>query len=280
MSKKQAEKRFIEFSSYLVVRALNICVVPFEVEDEVSKIWCFQYESLEYSINSFRCIFNQEFKELFHLELKFILEQQVSRIKFILSRCLAMCDEPSYKNFVFVCAFIFHMIFCWFTERHCYQIIIECQFCLYALYKRKFWKIFQTPEDYTELKSVCNELNEIISPKLEEEELNDALDALPDRGQSAFELIEKCIRGTEDFSFTPLEITFCEREKARVSNNFEKQFEKGMKNTVSSTVYCSDCYTDSEISLDDVTVNQMDTNNNIMEFETDICEFCGFNCGL
>ncbi|GFY47487.1 hypothetical protein TNIN_459071 [Trichonephila inaurata madagascariensis] len=277
MTMQQAENQFNELANYLVVRAINICPVPYEVEDEISTVFCLEYESLENSINHFRYIFNQEFKELFHLELKGILECQYSRVKFLLSRCLAICDEPTLTSFVFACAFIFHMIFCWFTERNCYQIITDCRFCLCSLYKRKLCSIFRTPGDYEQLKLFCKDVHGILSPKLENEELSAALDCLPDRGQGLFGLMEKCITASEKaFSLNHLEVEFCERERIRTLNNLKRHFGNATQNIVLPGHSALDQ------SLDDFERDQVDTNNtnDTMESESEICEFCGFKCGL
>ncbi|GFR31455.1 hypothetical protein TNCT_662051 [Trichonephila clavata] len=276
MTTQQAEKQFIELADYLVVRAINVCPVPYEVEDEISEVFCEEYESLENLINHIRYIFNKEFKELFHLELKGILECQYSRIKFMLSRCLAVCDEPTLMSFVFACAFIFHMIFCWLTERDCYQIINDCRFCLYSLYKRTFCSIFRTPRDFEELKIFCKKVHGILSPKLENEELSAALDSLPDRGQGLTELIEKCITASEkDFFLNPSEVEFCERERTRTLNNLKRHFGNTMQNIVVPGNRALDP------SLDNFTIEQRDTNNiDTMELEAEICELCGSKCGL
>ncbi|GFV64708.1 hypothetical protein TNCV_1636611 [Trichonephila clavipes] len=277
MTTQQSEKQFIELTDYLVARAINVCPVPFEVEDEISTVFCLEYESLENSINHIRYIFNQEFKELFHLELKGILECQYSRVKFLLSRCLVVCDEPTLESFVFVCAFIFHMIFCWFTERGCYQIITDCRFCLYSLYKRKFCSTFRTPGDYEELKLFCKDVHGILSPKLENEELSAALDCLPDRGQGLIGLIERCLTASEkNFSLNPLEVEFCERERTRTLNNLKRHSENEMQNIILP----GHCALDQ--SLDNFESDQIDTNNinDTIEFESEICELCGFKCGL
>ncbi|GFT07716.1 hypothetical protein NPIL_237291 [Nephila pilipes] len=278
-TKVQAEKHFLDLSYYLAIRALNLCSIPQDVQAQVSKIWCSEYESLENSINCLRSLFKQEFKELYCYDLSKVWEWKESRIKFILSRCLAICDEPSYDSFVFACAFIFHMVLYWFNERNCYQIIHECQFCLYSLYKRKLMEIFHTLDDYEKFKSFCEDVDESLSSKIDDGKLNTALDSLPDSGQTFFEMIERCVIATdEDFSPTLSDLEFWGREKeTRNLNKIEGHFRNAKRNICD--VKHSSEQSVSGTSLDKVTGNQMDINDR-MEFLSDICEFCGGRCGM
>ncbi|GFY45501.1 hypothetical protein TNIN_347831 [Trichonephila inaurata madagascariensis] len=167
------------------------------------------YDTIRETLENLHYVFMRSTDEIFLTNTEKILGSRTTRVSFLLSRCLAICDQPSNISFLVVLAFIYDVIYYWRSQKKCYSIFFDCEFCLCALYKRKFWKVFRTQKDYDELVSFSRKLLEILEPKVKADEFDTALDSLPDRGMYAYRLMENCVHAAvTDLDFTPSEIKF------------------------------------------------------------------------
>ncbi|GFX75072.1 uncharacterized protein TNCV_4064741 [Trichonephila clavipes] len=77
-------------------------------------------------------------------------------IKYILSRCTLLCPVPTRSNFVLVVAFLIRVVMMDIKILDCFHTLYICEYFLKVLYKRTFWKIFQSEEDFNKLKCFCD----------------------------------------------------------------------------------------------------------------------------
>ncbi|GFY07157.1 hypothetical protein TNCV_277041 [Trichonephila clavipes] len=195
---------------YLIHYVVNLVFEECDGSSETNPEMTFHpYDTIRETLENLHYVFVRSTDEIFFSNTEKILGSRTTRVNFLLSRCLAICDEPSNISFLVVLAFIYDMIFYWRSQRKCYSIFFDSEFCLCALYKRKFWKVFRTQKDYDELVSFSRTLFEILDPKVKADEFDSALEALPDHGLHAYQLMDSCAHAAEiDLDFTPSEIKF------------------------------------------------------------------------
>ncbi|GFU46039.1 hypothetical protein TNCV_4692261 [Trichonephila clavipes] len=85
-------------------------------------------------------------------------------VQFLLSRCTLLCPVPTYSTFVLVVAFLTLAVIGDVDGLDCFNIMFLSEFCLSVLYRRKFWKIFQSAKDYEKLKKFCDEFRKHFKP--------------------------------------------------------------------------------------------------------------------
>lgn len=271
----EPEGKFMFLIHFLVSQALEEYHSSTDTNPERKNMTFHPYDTIRETLEYLHYVFMRKTEEIFYKNTEAILGSRASRVHFLLSRCLAICDEPSNISFLVMCTFIYDMIFYWLFERTCYRLFFDSEFCLLALYKRKFWKIFRNQKDFDELVSFSRTLAEILEPKIKANEFDNVLDALPDHGQHALQLMEKCVNATEtDVSFTPWEVKFlglnseemdsndvdCERCKLFAFEAFKKDAECTLPPL---------CMKLSRITLE-----------SLEKFKIAVCEHCNTGCDL
>ncbi|GFU32815.1 hypothetical protein NPIL_317801 [Nephila pilipes] len=212
----EPEVQFMYLIHYLVSMSLEDCFYPDETDG-----WIFHaYDTIRETLEYLHYVFMKQIEEIFHSNTETILGSRITSVQFLLSRCLAICEEPSNLSLLMVWNFIYDILFYWVFERACHRIFFDCEFCLSALYKRKFWKIFRSKEDFDIFVSFSQKLLEVLKPKKNAGEYDSALDVLPDHGQYAAQLMENCANVIEtDFHFTPLEMKFLRLSSEKMTSD-------------------------------------------------------------
>ncbi|GFT65744.1 hypothetical protein NPIL_190231 [Nephila pilipes] len=107
--------------------------------------------------------------QFFYFEFEKIIEingeklsgsSEIEHAEFFLSRCLTLCGEPTDFSFIIVASFLSHLVVSFYNEMGCFRIMYIAEFCFDVLYRRIFWKIFKSREDYKKLLVFSQELNE------------------------------------------------------------------------------------------------------------------------
>lgn len=150
-------------------------------------------------------------KTFFHDDFVKILDAGEGKIsisdvvfaEFLISRCLMLCGgELTHVTFTLVAAFLSNLVSIDVCELDCFHTLYICEFCLKILYRRMFWKIFQSKEDYEKLRTFCEEFFKSIEQGMTLNEFQNT-----DYGSKWCNLVRKCIDTTEDrFWLEDLEI--------------------------------------------------------------------------
>lgn len=128
---------------------LNKLEHPSEELDRISSVVCALKNSF---FLDFQKIINTD-KDKFELsEMEFA--------KCLLSRCVFLCHETTYFHFLLVAAFLDTLVFNYVDDFECFRILYISEFCFNILYRRIFWKILETEEDFLKLVKFCIEFLE------------------------------------------------------------------------------------------------------------------------
>ncbi|GFY67834.1 hypothetical protein TNIN_118551 [Trichonephila inaurata madagascariensis] len=102
-------------------------------------------------------LFNKEFENILERRYQKDPYCETEDVQFFLSRCVLLCPVPTYFNFVLVVAFLTKVVIVDVDDLDCFDIMYMSEFCLDVLYRRIFWKIFQSEEDFEKLNIFCDE---------------------------------------------------------------------------------------------------------------------------
>ncbi|GFT25333.1 hypothetical protein NPIL_156111 [Nephila pilipes] len=122
--------------------------------------------------------------KFFYLYFEKILETNQEKLnglcemecaEFFLSRCVTLCGEPTFLNFMFVASFLSYLVFTCYNKHGCFRILYIVEFCFAVLYKRIFREVFKETFDYMRLVVFCEEFNENME---EEYDMSDEINCI------------------------------------------------------------------------------------------------------
>ncbi|GFY74802.1 hypothetical protein TNIN_78771 [Trichonephila inaurata madagascariensis] len=102
-------------------------------------------------------IFCAEFDKILESGDDISLDPEIEYAQFLLSRCKLLCLEPTYSSFLLVSAFLTRANFAGNIE--CFRTLYITEFCFLVLYRRVFWKIFNSFEGFQNLHKFCDEFH-------------------------------------------------------------------------------------------------------------------------
>ncbi|GFY47575.1 hypothetical protein TNIN_78861 [Trichonephila inaurata madagascariensis] len=149
---------------YILLKSLDessLCVGS-AFFDKLRRGVFFETYLVTHMLSSF--FFRKEFEEILERRFETNSECEIEDVKFLLSRCALLSPVPTYSNFVLVASFLTAAVRMDFNDFNCFDILYISEFCLSVLYRRRFWKIFQSPGDYWRLKIFCDEFLEKCQP--------------------------------------------------------------------------------------------------------------------
>ncbi|GFX88878.1 hypothetical protein TNCV_2575851 [Trichonephila clavipes] len=103
--------------------------------------------------------FRKKFNEILERRTEINANIDMDHAQFLLSRCVLLCREPTYPTFVLVVAFLTNVLILDVDDLECFKVAYITEFCLSVLYRRIFWKIFRSREDYRRLHFFCKQFN-------------------------------------------------------------------------------------------------------------------------
>ncbi|GFU26192.1 hypothetical protein NPIL_458181 [Nephila pilipes] len=101
--------------------------------------------------------FYYDFENIIGLNVEKSNGSEIEFSEFFLSRCLTLCGEPTFSNFILVASFLSYLVYSFFNEHGCFRVMYIIEFCFVVLYRRIFWKIFKSREDFKKLLVFCDE---------------------------------------------------------------------------------------------------------------------------
>ncbi|GFY59511.1 hypothetical protein TNIN_34211 [Trichonephila inaurata madagascariensis] len=104
-------------------------------------------------------VFYKQFNKILERRNEINANIDMDHAQFLLSRCVLLCREPTYPTFVLVVAFLSNVLILDVDDLECFKVAYITEFCLSVLYRRIFWKIFRSREDYRRLQFFCIKFN-------------------------------------------------------------------------------------------------------------------------
>ncbi|GFS70915.1 hypothetical protein NPIL_61971 [Nephila pilipes] len=159
------EYGFSSITRNLLLQTIITCNVPQRIvaflEAMEGDEFLIVYDSSVHLMQSFY----QDFENMTELYKEdFIESPEIEYAECLLSKCVALCGEPTYFKFMLVASFLSDLVIKIFNYCGCFRILYITEFCFDVLYRRVFRKIFKSQEDYEKLLSFCNEFNEHMEP--------------------------------------------------------------------------------------------------------------------
>ncbi|GFQ81415.1 hypothetical protein TNCT_71071 [Trichonephila clavata] len=241
--------RFSCVTKYLLLMSLDDCSIysrlPFmhELED-IEFFGIYEVTNL-----LALCLFREDFNRILERRSEINTESEMDHAQFLLSRCVLLCREPTYPRFVLTVAFLSNVVVLDVDDLECFRVAYIAEFCLNVLYRRIFWKIFRSREDYQKLRIFCHEFYKQF----------DLCSAITELRKAPFyvtwqKLIQGCIEDPKIiFPFEESEIEmFCNARQ--VMNNMECKPEMAWK--IENTYFSS------------LGLRKMQS----------LCQFCGTKC--
>ncbi|GFQ79028.1 hypothetical protein TNCT_535251 [Trichonephila clavata] len=103
-------------------------------------------------------IFRADFNKILKAGDGIYENSEIEYAQFLLFRCLKLLfREPSTSSFLLVSAFLDILVLTGCEKVECFRFVFIVDFCFTVLYKRFFWMIFNSVEDYQNLQQFCNE---------------------------------------------------------------------------------------------------------------------------
>ncbi|GFS48950.1 hypothetical protein TNIN_280831 [Trichonephila inaurata madagascariensis] len=152
---------------YLLLESLIPTFIPQEIREELEDMIKPAYFGIEFVTQDLsKHIFYDEFQKILGESAGIFGSSEIECAKFLISRCIRLCDEPepTYFNFLLVATFLKESIFHFFLVYKCYRILYIADFCFNVLYNRLFWKLFESREVYENLEFFCNKFLEHFTP--------------------------------------------------------------------------------------------------------------------
>ncbi|GFV64700.1 hypothetical protein TNCV_1636531 [Trichonephila clavipes] len=207
-------KLFLDFAEDAVLMSLQGSPVSDELHE---KLECLQIpdhvRAIEEAMNNLYIIFYKELEEIIYTNQNLIFDSGRKCTTFILCRCLKICEQPSYLSLIVAGSFLYAIVFFWLRRKDCIHILRLCEFSLLAIYRRCFKNVLMSKGHYDNLCNFLRELNKSVTPKIEADELEEAMTALKNNGKIVRECIEQCKTANEsNFIFTAFEIKFLNKE--------------------------------------------------------------------
>ncbi|GFT65750.1 hypothetical protein NPIL_190251 [Nephila pilipes] len=153
---------YSDLTKFLVLWSLSVNIIPKPLRVYLNTM----PNSETFAVTE---MINKVVMKFFHFEFEKIIEINAVKIyetseiecaEFFLSRCLTLCGDPTQCSFMLVASFLSHLILSFFDEMGCFRILYVAEFCFDVLYRRLFWKVFKSKEDYESLLIFCCEFNE------------------------------------------------------------------------------------------------------------------------
>ncbi|GFY40828.1 hypothetical protein TNIN_52371, partial [Trichonephila inaurata madagascariensis] len=162
-----------------------------------------QFHELSYVtlvVNILSTIFQEDFDKI--LEEDYPIDCELDYSKFLLSRCELLCPEPTYSSFLLVSAFLDNLIVCEAGDQECFETLYISEFCLLVLYRRLFWKIFNSEEGHQNLKKFCDEFHKNFT---DDSTLSDLRNTCV--GLNWIKVVQDCVNATDvHFSLEDVDI--------------------------------------------------------------------------
>ncbi|GFX14572.1 hypothetical protein TNCV_1986851 [Trichonephila clavipes] len=174
------DKEFCDYERlkrYLLLESLIPTSIPQEIRDELADVIKPAYFGIEFvTQNLSKHVFYDEFQKILEETAGIFGSTEIECAKFLLSRCIRLCDEsqPTYFNFLLVAAFLKESISHFFLVYKCYRILYIGDFCFDVLYSRLFSKVFEYREIYENLELFCNKFLEYFTPDTTQDEFQDS----------------------------------------------------------------------------------------------------------
>ncbi|GFY59705.1 hypothetical protein TNIN_183921 [Trichonephila inaurata madagascariensis] len=134
---------------------------------------------------------------------------EIECAKFLLSRCIRLCNEPerTYLNFLLVAAFLKESVYYCVLKYKCYRMLYIGDFCFDVLYNRLFRKVFESRKVYEKLELFCKAFLEYFTPGTTQDEFQGSA-----FGKYWTDYVEKIFNVNNDsFSLTESEVEFFEK---------------------------------------------------------------------
>lgn len=196
------DDKYSSLSRYLLLASIIPSDIPSRVLCELeSMVFPSHSETNEVMMVVMNFFYN-DFGKILDADGGNLRSSEIDYAKFLLSRCLVLCDKPTYINFMLVAAFLSYAVFSNFDDVKCYRILYISEFCFYVLYRRKFWKVFESKEDYEKLQTFCHEFGKSTTPNPTLREMSNTA-----FGLKWISLVRDCINVSSDnFSLEESEV--------------------------------------------------------------------------
>ncbi|GBL76222.1 hypothetical protein AVEN_234490-2 [Araneus ventricosus] len=190
------EEEVANFIPCLILSCLQHTDAHFYFKAELSKlIESDMFESISDCVMHFYIAFDAEYKAI--IEKVFENPQFMkSKSRFLIkigSRCLKMCDDPTFFNFLLMCAFVGRVVSFCYTNGKCYRVVENACKCAVATFKRKFLELFNREGDLNGLRMYSDGLNETVLDRQDQyDDLKDILCPDLEGKQLVLRLLENC----------------------------------------------------------------------------------------
>ncbi|GFQ87259.1 hypothetical protein TNCT_587781 [Trichonephila clavata] len=239
---------------YLLLDSLVPAGIPQEIRNELEDMIKPANFGIEIVMDDFsEYLFNDKFEEIVSAAAEIFVSSEIECAKFLLSRCLSLCDEPEpmYFNFLLVAAFLRESVFNFYLNYKCYRIFYICDFCFDVLYNRFFWKVFESREVYEKLELFCQKFLKDFPRDTTEGEFQDST-----FGKKCIHLVEERFNvSNESFSLSESEVEMFEKFYS-MENNAKHEERPILRETENADDECFDA----------------------REYYSSDCETCGSKC--
>ncbi|GFQ73661.1 hypothetical protein TNCT_383631 [Trichonephila clavata] len=239
---------------YLLLEPLIATLIPQEICKELEHMTKPAYFGIEIVIGDLGVyLFYGEFEKIVSASAEIFRSSEIECAEFLLSRCLRLCDEsePTFFNFLLVAAFLSESVLNSFRDCKCYRILYIGDFCFEVLYKRLFWKVFESREVCEKLELFCQEFFKLFPPDSMQDEFQDSI-----FGKYCIYFVEERINVHNDsFYLNESELELFEKFHSMESNSKREEWL-----TSCETENAEDAYFDAR------------------EYYSSDCETCGSKC--
>ncbi|GFQ87258.1 hypothetical protein TNCT_587771 [Trichonephila clavata] len=239
---------------YLLLESLVPARIPQEIRDELEVMIKPENFGIGFVIQVLsEYLFYGKFEKIVSASAEIFGSSEIECAKFLLSRCLSLCDEPepTYFNFLLLAAFLRESVFQFFLEYKCYQMFYIGDFCFDVLYNRQFWKVFESIEVYEKLELFCQKFLKHFPLDTTAGEFQDST-----FGKNCIHIVEERFNvSNESFSMSESEVEMFEKFYS-MENNSKHEERPILRETENAEDECFDA----------------------REYYSSDCETCGSKC--
>ncbi|GFS76624.1 hypothetical protein NPIL_80691 [Nephila pilipes] len=165
---------YYRLTRYLLLMSLTQTDISDRMRDLFEPMWYNELARAYEVVWDFAKVFYKDFEEILQVHEDALTDSGIKNAAFFISRCLLLYRKPTYANFVLIATFLCYIASAFYADTKCFRILYACEFCFVVLYKRKFWKVFNSQENCKKFLLFCDELNEQNCGKPKPAQLNTA----------------------------------------------------------------------------------------------------------
>ncbi|GFQ69888.1 hypothetical protein TNCT_50391 [Trichonephila clavata] len=149
--------RYFDMTRFVLLKSLSICSISPKFNFLLDEVPRHELSDVADVVQKLLLIFRADFDKILESGDDVSRDPEIKRAEFLLSRCKLLCLEPTYSSFLLVSAFLNNLILSDGENIECFQILYITEFCLLVLYRRLFWKIFNSKDSYVNLQKFCEQ---------------------------------------------------------------------------------------------------------------------------